>query len=124
MIVIVPVIPFLSGGQSEGEATVDLDSINKYEGKNPWALTFSYGHALQVFVLKAWAGKDENISAAQQKLMKRSKANYLAAPRKYDGSAAAESATQSFFIADKKYCIVLNGEGMCNLSSVRPIDLL
>ncbi|KAK9745098.1 Fructose-bisphosphate aldolase class-I [Popillia japonica] len=99
----VPGVTFLSGGQSEEEATVNLDAINKYEGKKPWALTFSYGRALQASVLKAWAGKDENIPAAQQELMKRAKANSLAATGKYDGSAAAESATQSLFVPDHKY---------------------
>jgi fructose-bisphosphate aldolase class 1 len=41
-------ITFLSGGQSEEEASVNLDAINKYNGKKPWPLTFSYGRALQV----------------------------------------------------------------------------
>jgi fructose-bisphosphate aldolase, class I len=44
----VPGVTFLSGGQSEEEASVNLDAINKYEGKKPWSLTFSYGRALQV----------------------------------------------------------------------------
>ncbi|XP_026685838.1 fructose-bisphosphate aldolase-like [Diaphorina citri] len=47
----VPGITFLSGGQSEEEASVNLDAINKYSGKKPWALTFSYGRALQVMHL-------------------------------------------------------------------------
>lgn len=44
-------ITFLSGGQSEEEASINLDAINKYKGKKPWPLTFSYGRALQVGLL-------------------------------------------------------------------------
>lgn len=69
----VPGITFLSGGQSEEEATVNLDAINKHAGKKPWALTFSYGRALQASVLAAWGAKDENIPLAQAELLKRAK---------------------------------------------------
>lgn len=62
---------FLSGGQTEEEASVNLDAINKYSGKKPWALSFSYGRALQASVLKAWQGKQENVKAAQDELLKR-----------------------------------------------------
>lgn len=62
---------FLSGGQTEEEASVNLDAINKYSGKKPWALSFSYGRALQASVLKAWQGKKENIKAGQDELLKR-----------------------------------------------------
>lgn len=62
---------FLSGGQTEEEASVNLDAINKYSGKKPWALSFSYGRALQASVLKAWQGKKENIKSAQDELLKR-----------------------------------------------------
>uniref|UniRef100_A0A915JH93 Fructose-bisphosphate aldolase n=1 Tax=Romanomermis culicivorax TaxID=13658 RepID=A0A915JH93_ROMCU len=61
----VPGVVFLSGGQSEEDASLNLSAINKYPGKKPWALTFSYGRALQASVLKAWQGKNENIAAAQ-----------------------------------------------------------
>jgi fructose-bisphosphate aldolase class I len=64
----VPGITFLSGGQSEEDATLHLDAINKFQGKKPWALTFSYGRALQASVLKAWVGKRENEKAAQEGL--------------------------------------------------------
>lgn len=63
----------MSGGQSEEEASVNLDAINKYIGKKPWALTFSYGRALQASVLRAWAGKPENVAAGRQELLKRAK---------------------------------------------------
>ena len=69
----VPGITFLSGGQSELDATANLNAINKVNLLRPWKLTFSYGRALQASVLKAWGGKDENISAAQKTLIHRAK---------------------------------------------------
>lgn len=74
----VPGVTFLSGGQSEEEASVHLDAINKCTAaKKPWALTFSYGRALQYSVLKAWGGKDENVKAAQEELSKRAKVSII-----------------------------------------------
>lgn len=69
----VPGVTFLSGGQTEEEASVHLNAINLHAGKKPWALTFSYGRALQASVLKAWGGKDENVAAGQEELLKRAK---------------------------------------------------
>lgn len=69
----VPGITFLSGGQSEEEASVHLNAINQVNLLRPWALTFSYGRALQASVLRAWAGKKENIAAGQNELLKRAK---------------------------------------------------
>lgn len=66
-------VTFLSGGQSEEEATVNLSAINNVPLIRPWALTFSYGRALQASVLRAWAGKKENIAAGQNELLKRAK---------------------------------------------------
>lgn len=63
----------MSGGQSEEEASIHLDALNKYAGKKPWALTFSYGRALQASALKAWGGKSDNIKAGQDEFMKRAK---------------------------------------------------
>jgi fructose-bisphosphate aldolase class I len=63
-------ITFLSGGQSEKDATIHLNAINNASGVKPWRLTFSYGRALQASVLKTWAGKKENIAAAQGELIK------------------------------------------------------
>src|SRR4029078_3576633 len=60
----VPGIAFLSGGQSDEEATAHLDAMNKIGGL-PWALTFSYGRALQHAVQTTWKGKSENVAAAQ-----------------------------------------------------------
>ena len=59
----VPGIAFLSGGQSDEEATAHLDAMNKI-GNLPWELTFSYGRALQHAPQKAWSGKAENVAAA------------------------------------------------------------
>ena len=72
---LLPGVVFLSGGQSEEEATLNLNAINVYaslSGPKPWALSFSYGRALQASVLQAWKGKAENIAAAQQEFVKRS----------------------------------------------------
>ena len=70
-------ITFLSGGQSEEDATIHLNAINKVPLLRPWALTFSYGRALQHSVLLAWAGKPENIKAAQTELLKRAKVSQV-----------------------------------------------
>ncbi|XP_065892598.1 fructose-bisphosphate aldolase C-like [Dysidea avara] len=87
--VAVPGIAFLSGGQSEVVATVNLNAINKYKACKPWALTFCYGRALQTSVLKAWKGKKENVPAAQSVFMHRAKCNSLASVGKYEGEDAA-----------------------------------
>jgi len=81
-------VVFLSGGQSEEEASVNLSAINAHPGRKPWALTFSYGRALQASTIKAWAGKQENVQTAQQVLLQRAKANSLAAQGKYAGSGS------------------------------------
>jgi fructose-bisphosphate aldolase class I len=74
----VPGIAFLSGGQTDEEATANLDAMNKI-GNLPWALTFSYGRALQAAPQKAWAGKADNVGAAQAAFNHRAKMNSLAA---------------------------------------------
>ncbi|MDO9410983.1 MAG: class I fructose-bisphosphate aldolase [Pseudolabrys sp.] len=74
----VPGIAFLSGGQTDEEATANLDAMNKI-GNLPWALTFSYGRALQAAPQKAWAGKADNVAAAQGAFNHRAKMNFLAA---------------------------------------------
>ena len=73
----VPGIAFLSGGQSDEEATAHLDAMNKI-GRLPWKLTFSYGRALQHAPQVAWRGKAENITAAQRAFSHRAKMNGLA----------------------------------------------
>ena len=74
----VPGIAFLSGGQSDEEATAHLDAMNKI-GNLPWGLTFSYGRALQAAPQKAWSGKAENVAAGQRAFTHRAKMNGLAA---------------------------------------------
>lgn len=80
----VPGIAFLSGGQSDEDATAHLNAMNQILGDNkPWHLSFSYGRALQQPALKAWQGSGDNISNAQEALMKRAKLNSLATQGKY-----------------------------------------
>lgn len=74
----VPGIAFLSGGQSDEEATAHLAAMNAMYDM-PWKLTFSYGRALQAAALKAWGGKAENVAAAQSAFTHRAKMNGMAA---------------------------------------------
>jgi fructose-bisphosphate aldolase class I len=76
--VAVPGIAFLSGGQSDVTATANLDAVNRL-GHLPWAITFSYGRALQAAPQKAWAGKSGNVAAAQAAFGHRARMNGLAA---------------------------------------------
>ncbi len=80
--VAVPTINFLSGGQSPVVATENLNAMNVLE-EQPWILSFSYGRALQEDCLKVWAGKAENVAAAEQALLKRAKLNSLACSGEY-----------------------------------------
>jgi fructose-bisphosphate aldolase, class I len=73
----VPGIAFLSGGQSDEEATAHLDAMNRIGGL-PWRLTFSYGRALQAAPQKAWSGKPENVAAGQRAFTHRARMNSLA----------------------------------------------
>lgn len=74
-----PGVVFLSGGQSDEEATAHLNAMNAaYKDKMPWGLSFSYGRALQAAPLKAWGGKAENVPAAQAAFARRAKMNGLA----------------------------------------------
>jgi fructose-bisphosphate aldolase class I len=70
----VPGIVFLSGGQSDEDATINLNAMNA-RGPHPWQLSFSYGRALQAPALKAWGGKPENVEAAQRAYYHRAKMN-------------------------------------------------
>jgi fructose-bisphosphate aldolase class I len=78
----VPGIAFLSGGQSDVEATSRLDAMNKIGGV-PWKLTFSYGRALQAAPQKAWSGKAENVGNAQAAFAHRAAMNGLASIGKW-----------------------------------------
>ncbi len=79
----VPGIVFLSGGQSEIEATENLDQMNKI-GNLPWNLSFSYGRALQASALQAWSGKVENEETASMAFNHRAEMNSLATLGKWD----------------------------------------
>jgi len=74
----VPGIAFLSGGQSDEDATAHLHLMNAMGGL-PWRLSFSYGRALQAAALKAWGGKSENVAAGQRAFSHRARMNGLAA---------------------------------------------
>jgi fructose-bisphosphate aldolase, class I len=78
----VPGIAFLSGGQSDEDATAHLHFMNAM-GPLPWKLTFSYGRALQAAALKAWSGKSANVAAAQRAFSHRARMNALAASGKW-----------------------------------------
>jgi fructose-bisphosphate aldolase, class I len=82
----VPGIAFLSGGQSDLDATAHLSAMNA-KGSLPWALTFSYGRALQHAPQKAWGGKKENVAAAQAAFAHRARMNSLAALGKWTAEA-------------------------------------
>src|SRR5256884_1051154 len=73
----VPGIVFLSGGQSDEDATAHLNAMNA-KGPHPWELSFSYGRALQAAAIKAWDGKPENVEAAQHAYYHRAKMNSAA----------------------------------------------
>ncbi len=79
----VPGIVFLSGGQSEVEATENLDQMNKIGGF-PWNLSFSYGRALQASALKAWSGEESNEELASSAFEHRAKMNSLATLGKWE----------------------------------------
>ena len=87
----VPGIAFLSGGQSPQEATLHLGLMNKL-GPTPWALTFSYGRALQDTALKAWSGAAANFAAGQREFAKRAKLNGLATLGRYTAEMEDQAA--------------------------------
>ncbi|CAA6663716.1 unnamed protein product [Spirodela intermedia] len=100
----VPAIVFLSGGQSEEEATLNLNAMNQLSGKKPWSLSFSFGRALQQSTLKTWAGKEENVGKAQAAFLTRAKANSEATLGTYKGDAAkGEGVSESLHVKDYKY---------------------
>jgi len=101
-----PGVTFLSGGQTEIQATANLNAMNKLpQCQRPWKLSFSYGRALQASVLKAWGGSrdDATITAAQKVLMHRATSNKLAALGQYEGEEASGAAAESLFVANHSY---------------------
>jgi fructose-bisphosphate aldolase class I len=89
----VPGIVFLSGGQSDDEATVNLDAINRYAAKvrAPWQLSFSYGRGLQAAPQKAWSGKSANVAVAQRAFQHRAKLTAAAQLGKYTPAMEKET---------------------------------
>ncbi|KAJ9564390.1 hypothetical protein OSB04_000356 [Centaurea solstitialis] len=92
---------FLSGGQSEVEATLNLHEMN--QSSNPWHVSFSYARALQNTCLKTWGGKPENVKAAQDALLLRASNNSLAQLGKYTGQGESEEAKKELFVAGYVY---------------------
>jgi fructose-bisphosphate aldolase class I len=88
----VPGIVFLSGGQSDEDATANLNAMNAM-GPHPWQLSFSYGRALQAPALKAWRGKRENVEAAQRAYYHRAKMNSAARTGMYAPEMEREAVT-------------------------------
>ena len=87
----VPGIAFLSGGQSDEEATAHLNAMHRL-GPLPWGLTFSYGRALQAAPQKAWSGKAENIAAGQRAFSHRARMNGLASKGEWQSSLEQKAA--------------------------------
>lgn len=97
----VPGIVFLSGGQSEEEATANLNAMNVLQTTKPWTLSFSFGRALQASVLKTWRGEEKNVQAAQKAFHCRAKANSEATLGMYKGNDGGDS--ESLHVNDYKY---------------------
>eukprot|EP00246_Nothoceros_aenigmaticus_P005721 TRINITY_DN17993_c0_g1_i1.p1 TRINITY_DN17993_c0_g1~~TRINITY_DN17993_c0_g1_i1.p1 ORF type:complete len:367 (+),score=61.77 TRINITY_DN17993_c0_g1_i1:25-1101(+) len=100
----VPGIVFLSGGQSEEEATLNLNAMIKLDTVKPWVLSFSFGRALQQSTLKTWAGKAENLPAAQKAFLVRCKANSEATLGKYvSGAEKVAGSSESLHVKGYVY---------------------
>jgi fructose-bisphosphate aldolase class I len=84
-------VVFLSGGQSDEDATAHLNEMNKIGGV-PWELSFSYGRALQAPALKAWRGRADNVAAAQKAFYHRARCNGAARSGKYTAAMEKEAA--------------------------------
>jgi fructose-bisphosphate aldolase class I len=87
----VPGIVFLSGGQSEEDATAHLNAMSAM-GPLPWGLSFSYGRALQQAAITTWAGKRENVAAAQRAFAHRARLNGLATKGEYRAELERQAA--------------------------------
>ena len=88
----VPGIVFLSGGQTDEDATAHLNAMNA-RGPHPWQLSFSYGRALQAPALKAWGGKPENVEAGKRAYYHRAKMNGAARSGTYAPEMEASAVT-------------------------------
>ncbi len=85
-----PGVVFLSGGQTDENATAHLDAMNRLGA--PWPLTFSYSRALQAVALKAWRGQAGNVAAAQKAFLHRARMNSLAAKGQWNGNLEKQAA--------------------------------
>ena len=89
----VPGIAFLSGGQSDEEATENLDAMNRSTRRSPWELTFSYGRGLQATPLRVWGGNADRVGAAQEALLHRARVTAAARRGEYTREMETEVAT-------------------------------
>jgi fructose-bisphosphate aldolase class I len=87
----VPGIVFLSGGQSEKEATANLNAMNARFKHLPWQLSFSYGRALQQSALKSWGGRTDNVAKGQKAYLHRSRCNGAARSGRYTAAMESEA---------------------------------
>jgi len=97
-----PGVTFLSGGISEEDSSVYLNEINKIKRVGPWALTFSFSRAMQSSCLKTWAGKPENVEAAQAQLLARARANSAASKGVYE-PGSEPSLEEALYVANYVY---------------------
>ena len=92
----VPGVAFLSGGQTSELASERLNAMNlRFQGRLPWALTFSFSRAIQYPALQIWQGKETNVKAAQDALIHRARCNQAARSAKYNSSMEKESSHAS-----------------------------
>jgi fructose-bisphosphate aldolase class I len=91
----VPGIAFLSGGQSDEEATENLDAMNRSSSRRPWELTFSYGRGLQATPLRVWDGTADNVAAAQEAFLHRARVTAAARRGEYSREMEAEAVTSA-----------------------------
>ncbi len=87
----VPGIAFLSGGQTDEQATSHLNRMNQLETSLPWYLTFSYGRALQQAPMKAWSGDNSRTAEVHQKILQRAQVNALASQGQFEEAASAHA---------------------------------
>ncbi|KAH7279104.1 hypothetical protein KP509_37G005300 [Ceratopteris richardii] len=102
--VAVPGVMFLSGGQSEEEATKNLNAINAMNAVKPWSLSFSFGRALQHSAIRTWGGRRENVAEAQRVFTSLCRANSEASLGNYRGSLdKSGGSSESLYVRDYKY---------------------
>lgn len=99
----IPGIMFLSGGQSEDQASANLNEMNKLKDvRTPWNLSFSYGRALQHSCLRKWLGKEENVADAQKVFLEKARNNSLATLGQYEAKSG-DSGSESLHVKGYVY---------------------